>query len=74
MNEQEQKDLNEAKAKVQEIKVSAYEYMASALRYTEKDFASSGHKNLHSMLEYILRAREKDIKKIWDAHLKRYPD
>lgn len=74
MTAQEQKDLDEAKAKVQEIKVSAYEYMASALRYTERDFATSGHKNLQSMLEYILKAREKDIKRIWDAYVKKYPD
>lgn len=74
MSEEEYKDLEDMKDKVANIKIGAFDYMESALRYKPEDFKHSGHKDLPSMLEYILRARKKDIDKAFKEFLKKYPD
>ena len=77
-SQEESKDLEEAKAKVVKLKLDAFDYMASMLRYNDRDFVTSGYPNgradLGKALEYVVRRRNTEIENIWKAHVKKYPD
>ena len=74
MSDEEYKDLEEMKDKVIQCKIDAFDYMHSMLRYNETDFKHSGHKDLASALEYIIKVRSKETDKLISNHIKKYPD
>ncbi len=76
MTEQESKDLEENKAKVLAKKLSTYDYLVAVSRFSETDLLHSGYrgKTIAQAMEMIVASSEKDIKKIWAEHVRKYPD
>lgn len=74
--EEEQKDIEKLKADMQAKKLSTYDYMSSILNYTDRSMEASGYGKFTraEAIKKILEDSRKDMKKLMDAHLKKYPD
>lgn len=72
MTEQEKKDLQlmwEAKDKIRIDCVDLQMFMLE-----QKDFSLYGYRDLNHALESILKDAVKKMRKLQDAHVKKYPD
>lgn len=74
MSEQEYKDLEDMKDKVNEIKVNRMEYAISVLRYTDTDLKHSGYKTVEQALKSIVESTKRDIDKLNKNYIRKYPD
>ena len=74
MSEAEFKDLEEMKDKVEELKIKQVDYMLSMLRYSETDFKHSGYKSLEHAVVSLLKTTEKEVNKIIESYIRKYPD
>lgn len=75
MTEQETKDLEEMKAKIQELKLSIYDYMVHLSECSEEQLKMSGHRfgQLRAIAD-TLRNTQNRIRKAHQEYLKKYPD
>ena len=74
MNEQEKKDLEEAQAKVQEIKVNCFDHMRYIMNMSAGELRHSGHASIGAGLEWTFKNADRKVNKIWEDHIKKYPD
>lgn len=74
MSEQQYNDMEAMKDKVIQRKVDSMDYAISALRYTEQDLKSSGHKSVEGMIRYIVENCNRDCLKLINDHVRKYPD
>ena len=76
MNEQEIKDLEEVKVKVDEIKLHTWDYLRLVSKYTEIDMISSGYrsKTKAEAMKEIFDSTQKKIDKLINNYVKKYPD
>lgn len=76
MNEQEMKDLEEMKAMIRDKKVSTFDYLTMVSRYNEIDLLHSSYrgKTIAQAMEAIVLSAMKDIKKLTDNYIRKYPD
>lgn len=75
LSEQEQADLTLLLEAQKQLKIDRMEYMLSFLRYTPDNFKHSGYpQGLHQAIESVLRMTSKELDKLTNAHIKKYPD
>lgn len=74
ISEQEQRDLDAAKARVAEIKDSTFDLMREYARMSSDELKHSGHKTNEGAVFSSLKNALKDIDKVWAAHIRKYPD
>lgn len=75
MNEQEQKDLAELASVSRELKIRLFDYLVHLDRYNEKELEMSGYRNGNAeAMRKAFQNTQRDIKKLIDNHLKKYPD
>jgi hypothetical protein len=76
MTEQEAADLEVMKAAMQKKKLECYSYMESLDRADARQLETSGYggKTNAEAMQHAFKMFQKDIKKLVDAHVKKYPD
>jgi signal transduction protein with GAF and PtsI domain len=76
MDDQERQDLEKLQKELQRERISTYDYMSSFLRYTPTDLKHAGYegKTVADAIKSVLEASRQRIKKMTDAHVKKYPD
>jgi flagellar biosynthesis/type III secretory pathway chaperone len=76
MNENERQDLELLKQKIREAKLSLFDYLRSLDRMTSEQLRDCGHggkTNAEAMRDHFKRV-QKEIEKLRDAHVRKYPD
>lgn len=76
MNVHEQQDIDLLKQKIREEKLSCFEYLKHLDRMTTEQLRSAGYgskTNAEAMREHFQRVK-KNIDKLTEAHIRKYPD
>lgn len=74
MSEEEWADINVAKDTVRNEKLRVWEYMDSLLRMPQEELRHSGYKTHEEAIHKTMVRSQQTVKKVWDAHLRKYPD
>lgn len=76
MDEQEKKDLDVLSAAVHTQKTACYSYLESLDKADARQLETSGYrgKTNAEAMQHAFRLFQRDIKKLIDAHVKKYPD
>jgi hypothetical protein len=76
MTEQEQIDLDKAKAEVQKIQDNTFDYLRSLNRANKHELEISGYRNKTNAeaMQMAFNNAQKRIEKIWQDHVRKYPD
>ena len=74
MNEQEEKDLKYAQAKAQLLKGDCYDRMRHIVNMSVEELKHSGHASIGAGLEWTFKNADRKVNKIWEDHIKKYPD
>lgn len=76
MTEQEQKDIDELKKAVDAKKISTFNYLGAIEQADERHLLTAGYggKTNAEAMRIIFVAAKKELKRLMDAHLKKYPD
>ena len=72
--ELEEKDLAIARSKVQEIKGDCYDRMRHLINMSAEELKHSGHASIGAALEWTFKHTDRQVNKIWEDHLRKYPD
>ncbi len=75
MTDEEQKDLDKLKADQLAKKLQCYDYLVHLSRCSDTELLHAGHRKgkPQAILDTVL-SFEKDIKKLADAYIRKYPD
>ncbi len=75
MTPEEQSDLDIMKGKIHDIKIQTYDYMRYLARYSEQELLQSGHRkgNAQALLDTFNKS-QRDIQKLQDDFVRKYPD
>lgn len=76
MTENEQKDLETLKTDIQECKLRFYDYALYITRMNPTELEQAGHRNktVAEALLSVYQNSQKELKKLTDAHIRKYPD
>lgn len=76
MTEQESKDLEKLKADMLTVKVNFYSMCQSLNRADARQLETMGCRNMSSgdAMQHFFKSYERDLKKLQDTHVKKYPD
>lgn len=74
MSPQETNDLNELNEAVLKLKVSCIDTQMAMSKYRPEELKSSGFKTVEDAIKFVLLSKSKEIQKITNDYLKKYPD
>ena len=74
MTEQEKVDSDILKAKVNELKISCFEYMEQQSRFDATMLKCCGHKTIQDAVMYSLNSTKQQIDKLLKEYFRKYPD
>lgn len=72
--QQEQADLDALKIAIAKFKLDCYDGQWALTRLTPEQLGHSGYKSIAEGLLYRVQSTQREIKRLTDAHIRKYPD